>query len=71
MRQGCPSRADHPYVPTHDVKPTGFDAAQKRRQAEAEAAFERARAQRAAEAIAKLLEREARHSQTSIPPPGR
>jgi hypothetical protein len=60
-------------VPAHDEQeePIRFDDAQRRRKAEAEAAFARAQKRRQEEAIAKLRHREVRGAPPSVPPPNR
>jgi hypothetical protein len=60
------SAADDRFVHSNDSE---FIAAQRRRQAKAEAAFAEAQARREAEAAAKLREREWWQSQGSAPPP--
>lgn len=60
-------------MPAHDEQqqPIPFDDAQRRRQAEAEAAFQRAQKRRQEEAIARLRHREVRGAPPSVPPPNR
>jgi hypothetical protein len=57
-------------VPKSDGKVASFADAQRRRQAQAEAATERARQQEVAQALARLRRREDHRRPGSVPPPG-